>query len=274
MNKNLIRILALTALVGYEFNTNAGVVYYTIGGTADLQTFNVSFLNSSYNVYAGGIQISQPDTIPDPNNSSMPQSYVTVCTDFKGSLYIGSTYAYNAPANGFAGQLGIDPSWNNPALAIENAAYLFYHDGNPTLTGGITGNVQTMAALQLAVWMVLYDTTSSGNVVVNSSSEFNVTTANNGGGDTAAITEALGWISALNGQYGYTGSLLTPVSTLGNQGNPDNQLPQELMIAAGNQSQGAPVPEPSTMLAGALLLLPCGLGVIRILRNPRQTPVS
>lgn len=274
MKKGPMKYLALTAMFGCAFTANAGVVYYTIGGTADLQTFNVDFGGSAYNVYAGGIQVSQPDTASDPNNSGMPQSYVSVCTDFKGSLYIGSTYAYNAPANGFAGQLGIDPTWNNPTLAIQNAAYLFYnYGGNPTASTGITGSVEQMAALQLAVWIALYDTTSTGTVNMTAASEFYVNTSSNSGNDTAAITLALSYLNGLNGGYDYTGNLLTPVSSLGDQGNPDGQLPQELLMGGG-QPQGGPIPEPSTILAGAMLLLPCGLSVVRIFRKSREASTS
>jgi len=294
MNKNLIRFLALVVVpVGCVFNASAGYVDYTIAnaytgsstgdGYADLETFNVDFQGSADNgVLAGGIVINQPDTSAAPNNSSMPQNYVTVCTDFEGSLYLGSTYKYTASASPFSGLKGIDPSWNNAPLAIQNAAQLFYTYGNLTSAGIDSGNLnatgstlENMAALQLAVWMVLYDTTSTGNVVVNSSSEFYVT----GGQDSGAIAEASSWVATLNGNYNYTGSLLQPDPINSNQDNPDGQLPQELLMAAGNGGNGGgggggggggAVPEPATVFAGALLLLPFGASTIRILRKSRS----
>jgi len=54
-------------------------------------------------------------------------------------------------------------------------------------------------------------------------------------------------------------SLLVPDPTLGHQGNSDNEDPQELMYSS--------VPEPATILAGILLLLPLGASTIRNLRK-------
>jgi len=266
MKTKLARLLALfLVMAGGAFNAGASVdVYYKIGGTADVQTFNVTFNNSIpadyYNgsVLAGGIMISQTGTGYAVNNS-MPLNYVTVCTDFEGSLYVGSTYAYSTPSAPFTSQTGIDPTWNNPTLAIQNAAYLFYTYGQLT-SGGIGGTVENMAALQLAVWMSLYDTGNNGLVTVNAGSEFYVSASNNGGNDTTAIAQALTWVGALNAtNYDYTGNILKPDSTTASgpdQGNPDHQLPQELLIA---------VPEPATVFAGVLLLLPLGAGTIRFL---------
>jgi hypothetical protein len=287
-NINLIRLLALVlVLAGCGFNASATMNYvdYTVAnaqtgsgsGYADLEAFNVDFENSAYNgVLAGGIVINQPDTSADPNNPAMPQTYVTVCTDFEGSLYLGHTYKYSASASPFSGLKGIDPTWNYPSLAIQNAAKLFYTYGNLS-SGGIDGGnqnatgstLENMAALQLAVWMVLYDTGSNGKVLMNngqllSSDEFYISTAGNAGKDTGAITEALGWVATLNGNYDYAGYLLQPDPTNSAQGNPNGHVPQELLMA--NPS----VPEPATVFAGALLLLPLGASTIRTLRKYRN----
>jgi hypothetical protein len=300
MNKNLIRLLALmAALVGSVLNARAGYVYYTVAnaytgsglgdGYADLEAFNVDWNQHADNgVLAGGIVINQPDNSGHPNNSSMPQTYVTICTDFEGSLYLGSTYKYSASASPFSGLTGIDPSWNNAPLAIQNAAQLFYTYGNLS-SGGIGGGnlnatgsaLENMAALQLAVWMVLYDTGSNGKVLMNngqllSSDEFYMTVAGNGGASSAggeAVQEALNWVATLNGNYNYAGYLLQPNPINSNQGNPDGQLPQELLMAppgyTGNGGGGS-VPEPTTVFAGVLLLLPLGAGTIRAIRKSRS----
>ena len=244
--------------------TADAAVYYTVGGAQDLQSFNVSFNGAGSSVYAGGIQISQPNSGSYPDNNGMPQTYLTVSTDFGGGLSAGSTYEYNSPASFFAGQTGIDPVWNNGSLAIQNAAYLFYHYGNATAGGGISGPVQNLAALQLAVWMALYDTTAKGTIVVSGASEFYVNDASNVGNDTAAIDQALSWITGLTGGTSYSGSLLTPVSSLGSQGNLNGQPPQELLMASAAQPlDGTPVPEPSTIAAGAVLLVPLSASLIR-----------
>jgi hypothetical protein len=263
MHNKFVKLLAvLAAMYACVYNTSA-TVYYKIGGTSDLQSFNVKFDNTSYTVNAGGIQISQTGTGHSVNNT-MPLNYVTVCTDFLGSLYVGSTYSYDSPAVSFNGQTGIAPAWNNPALAIQNAAKIFYTYGQLSSTG-IGGTVQNMAAVQLAVWISLYDTTSTGQVVVNNASIFQISTSSNNGNDTAAITEALNWVATLNGSYNYAGYLLKP-DPLNSQGNKNGHDPQELLIA---------VPEPATIAAAILLLLPLGVGTIRMLRkSARQTPVS
>jgi hypothetical protein len=263
VNTNLIRSLALVAaIVGCAFNTSADV-YYKVGGTSDLEQFNILFNNKTYNnVYAGGEQISQTDTGHSVNNS-MPLNYVSVCVDFLGSLYVGSTYAYTAPAIPFAGQSGIDPNWNNPTKAIQNADQLFitYGDlGSGGMgTGGKSMTVQYMAALQLAVWMSLYDTGSNGKVTVNSSSDFYLSTSGNSSKDTGAITLAEQWVAGLTGNYNRVGSLLQPDPSLGAQGNRNGQDPQELLFCS--------VPEAATVLAGALLLLPLGVSTIRNFRK-------
>ncbi|HMD54297.1 MAG TPA: hypothetical protein VKJ65_07110, partial [Phycisphaerae bacterium] len=78
----------------------------------------------------------------------------------------------------------------------------------------------------------------------------------------------------LTGGYNNTGYLLQPDPLSGSgdtQGNPDGQLPQELLMGSSAlPGYSSPVPEPSTVLAGALLLLPLGASAIRILRKSKS----
>jgi hypothetical protein len=171
-------------------------------------------------------------------------------------LYLGSTYTYNSPA-AFGNDSGVAPKWgsdNAPGFttldqtsasyAIQNAAALF-NAHYAVLQGN---NVTLKAALQLAIWDVLYDTDANGNV---DGTRFSFSA----GSDANAVTQADAWLLGLNGQTHYTGELLTP-SPL-DQGNADGEPPQELLI------QGSCVPEPTTWVAGALLILPFGLSVLR-----------
>jgi len=86
MNLNFVRMLAVVAaMVACVFNASATLppadVSYTVGGTSDLQQFNIEFDNNAYNnVYAGGIQISQPSGSKD----ALPNNYISICTDFLG----------------------------------------------------------------------------------------------------------------------------------------------------------------------------------------------
>src|SRR5262249_58808637 len=123
-------------------------------------------------------------------DSSMPSSYVTVCTDIEGSLYLGQQYTYKTPVTGFFGQTGIDPSWGDGSndgsstKAIQNAAHLFYTYGQLT-ANGLGGSTEQKAALQLAVWAALYNTTASGAV---SGTRFTFS-----GADAPAIAAAQSW---------------------------------------------------------------------------------
>jgi hypothetical protein len=238
-------------------------VTYQIGNGGLESGFDVSITTGSQttvinNVLAGGILITE--TAESPGGPPMPGKYITVCTDIQGTLFLGNSYTYDTPPTPFSGQSGIKPTWGDgsndgsAAQAIQNAAYLFYTYGQ--LTGaGVGGTTEEKAALQLAVWEVLYNTTLGGQV---NGSRFGVT-----GGDSAAISLANTWITTLNalsdvGNFGYPGYLLYPSSLTanGNAGDP----PQELLIAT-------PVPEGPTVVAGALLLLPFAATVFKILRR-------
>ena len=250
-------------------NLATASVTYSIGN-GGLETFNVSIDGTAINgALAGGIAIQQVL----PANPSMPMDYTTVCTDIEGTLYLGSSYEYNTPATPFSGQTGVNPTWGaanapgnsintaNAAQAIQNAAYLFYNYVQLTGTG-LGGTTEEKAALQLAVWSALYDTTTLGTVT---GSRFQVS----GGSDAGAITLADSWLTALNtqadaGDFGYTGYLLYP-SVLNANEPATSEPPQELFIGV------AAVPEYSTVIAGALLLLPFGTSALRILRRDRAT---
>jgi hypothetical protein len=279
-----LRFAVMASVLLIAAQARAGLVDYTISnpyvgtgntssGYADLETFNVRIDQTTISgAFAGGIEISQ--NIAEEGGHAvqgLPTQYTTLCTDISGTLYLGYTYSYATPVTPFNNQAGVDPTWGadnastpphaiDPAsasAAIQNAAYVFYHYGGLT-AGGITGSTEQMAALQLAVWAALYDTTSSGNVEFNSTSRFWVS----GGSDPAAITEAASLLQGLDGSYSYKGFLLYPdPPNGGNNGIGQSDPPQELFIA---------VPEPSTIIAGALMLLPFGASTIRILRRNRE----
>lgn len=262
------------ATVDYQI-VNAGGAS-TESTYSDLQEVNIKIDgNTIDSAFTGGIQISETTK---PAVAGLPVSYTTVCTDINGTLYLGGTYSYATPPNTFGTLSGVDPTWgaaNGPGVkvnsvanatqAIQNAAYIFYNFGGLT-SKGITGTPDQMAGLQLAVWEALYDTTTSGQVVANEGTTQTSATARFqvlAGGDENAITDANAYLKQLNnqplvGKFGYSGALLVP-SPL-DQDNSDGEPPQELLI-------GAPVPEPSTLIAGALMLLPFGASTLRILRR-------
>jgi hypothetical protein len=287
--KRLIQTASL-ALAGFSMvcPAKAGVVKYTIGD-GGLEGFNVGMDGASYSgALAGGISITQN---PVANSSAAPQSYVTVCTDIGATLYLGTTYKYNTPTSSFSGLTGIDPTWGaanttanviangvnaaNAAQAIQNAAYIFNTFGNLTSTG-MSGSVSQLAAIQLAVWTALYDTTANGSISTGAGARFTFS-----GGDATAISDANTYIAAINasaaaGAFGIGGSLLVPTGApLDAQGNRDGQPPQELLLGASGFGPGPSevlpsVPEPATMFAGFLLLVPFGASIIRSLRSRKN----
>jgi hypothetical protein len=267
-SKRLTRTLAV-AVAGFVSAASASVTYQINPSEADLETFNVTIDGDTIgSALAGGIQITKE--VQTGSGTSLPSSYVTVCTDIQGTLYLGQSYVYNTPVTSFSGQTGVNPTWGavntpayvsgsgadaaNAAQAIQNAAHLFYTYGQLTSTG-IGGTPEQMAALQLAVWEALYDTTSGGNVVTTGG---RLTVS---GGDAAAVALANTWLSGLDGSYGLTGYLLYPSQKTGV--NADGEPPQELLIAM-------PVPEASTVIAGALLMLPFAASTFKILRKKRS----
>ncbi|MGA3265352.1 MAG: hypothetical protein ABSE16_00860 [Verrucomicrobiota bacterium] len=238
-----------------EASLNSSSSQYQISN-GGLEAFSVQIDSTTINnVLAGGIQI---------NNGSF--YYTTVCSDIEGTLNLGLSYGYVMQS--FNGQSGIAPTWGDgpadgsAAKAIQNAAYIFYTDGQLN-SAGISGSQTDEAALQLAVWAALYNTTANGSVTGN---RFTV----NGGSDLAAIALAGQWISEIPSSFtAYTGYLLSPTLNP----NPDSQAPQELLIA----DPPPPVPESPTVIAGALLLLPFAASTFRILYNRRRkgfTPIS
>jgi len=250
-SKRAIQTLAFALAVGCSISAASASVTYQVNN-GGLESFNVAIDGNPINgALAGGIQINKVS-----GDASMPSSYVTVCTDIEGTVYLGQQYTFNTPVTPFSGQSGLNPTWGDgsndgsAAEAIQNAAHLFCAYGNLTSTG-MSGTTTYMAALQLAVWAALYDTTVSGTVT---GTRFTVS-----GGDAVAIALASSWLLGLDGNYGLTGYLLYP--SQGREVNADGEPPQELLIVP------PAVPEPTTIIAGALLLLPFGGSTLRILRK-------
>jgi hypothetical protein len=172
------------------------------------------------------------------------QKINTVCTDISAVLYLGSSLDFIAVP--FEGQTGYNPNWGytagDGANAIQNAAWLFDKFKSAlTLDNTVTTD---KTALQLAVWEVLYDT---GNTYSITGGRFQAS------GTQAVMDRAAVMLSALPRQQNYVGYLLQPA----------NAANQEVFFGV------TPVPEPTTMIAGALLLLPFGASTLRFLRKNR-----
>jgi len=252
LEKKLCKVMCLALITTcMAIKANAAFANYTIGN-GGLETFTGSFdgaaIDGGAGFYAGGIQITG-------GGPGLPGSYTTVCTDLGGTIYLGNNYGYSAPTL-FSASTGLSPAWGySPAAApaaIENAAYIFYNNGN-VLNG--TDN-SAKAGLQLAVWEALYDTgnpNASLNVGTSAGSRFQITS-----GDSVAIADANSYLEGLTGNYNYQGYLLVPDPTI-----QYGLTAQELLIGAGDFS---PVPEPATygsFAAAGLLLVSLRSGLCR-----------
>ena len=233
---------------------------------------------------------------PDTNYvSGAGSSFDTVCTDVSGTLYLGGTYSYNAPS-AFAGNNGLAPTWGagnegvppgpvntaNAAAGIQAASFIFYNNQSILTESapkfGISGETVTddKAALQLAVWAALYDASAGQSALISlnaSGNRFSVTgtsseTWSGSWGSTSAgtpdaLTAAQDMLNSLYAQdqnlkNQYSGSLLVPNPLLQNGGYSTAAItPQEVFINV------TPVPEPTTLIAGGLLLLPFAASALR-----------
>ena len=113
------------------------------------------------------------------------------------------------------GQAGVKPTWGagngvalpgnymiNAGAAIQVAADIFFKH-NSVLT---TGTLSEKAALQLAVWEALYDTTFGSSILNLGAGRFTVNS-----GDAAAIAQANTWLGEVHTDN-YSGFLLIPDS--------------------------------------------------------------
>ena len=239
--KYLLRTLAL--VVGAGMASQATATLYTIGAPNTPGGFDLTY--NGVQVDGGNSLVGAISLTP-----SFGSPIVTVCTDIKGVVYLGSSY--NFVPSVFNGLTGYDPKWGgNPSTGINQAAYIYKTYGN-LLTAG---SASQAAAVQLAVWKVLYDN-GDANYDNFGAGMFTVT----GGGTTVstAIADAKTYVDAAAAQnQQYVGYLLQPTDS---NGNPTTAV-QEMLYNI------TPVPEPTTIIAGALLLLPFGFSTLRMMRR-------
>jgi hypothetical protein len=255
---SIVGLAAFALAVPWGVSQARASTTFTIGD-GGLETFNLTWDGTTENALAGGILLTRV-------SGSIP-TFTSVCADIGGTVYLGQNYTYS-DATVFNGQGGIRPSWGagnagilfdaswtgltagqqaDASAAINAAACLFYQHGSVLTTGTITER----AALQLAVWEALYDTTAGGTTYdLDNSANHGRFYVSSGDADARALAET--WLSEVTGAR-YVGDLLIP----------ENHTAQEMLY------QVTPVPEPTTLIAGALLLLPFGASTLRVLRNHR-----
>lgn len=247
-------VLTAIALTASALRVDAALVTYKTANTSSsdlLAIFNLNVDGVAMVDYVGGIKLEKVGGDP-----SMPDKYVSLCTDIRGVLKMGKSYIYDTVT--FDGQVGIDPAWGktksaaDAAQAIQNAAYLFSKYA-PATDANTSANKAAWAAIQLAVWEALYDSPgtfslTSGRFAVTGSGTVQaqaLALASTYLADLAQNTPALGT---------YSGYLLRPDPIFQNGATPQGLLFNPTL---------APVPEPSTIIAGLFLLIPLGVRAMR-----------
>jgi hypothetical protein len=266
--------LAALLLAGHLHAQNVNMTY---NGTYNADTGFNAYLNGSQiingNDLIGVYQFNINSISPDNLTISTP--FWTTCLSPAGNLNSGVADNYTLQTFAQA-QPGINPSaWVSPAgsplAGIQNANYLFSQQAGTFEAGGTLGGLYTgsssdqAAAMTLAMWTALFNSTSYGTAANGTSaagSGFFVDLS----GNANLLNDYNLNLSALQA-YGGTpyanGYVLTP--------SPDEfaDAGQAMILLGSTIPNGGfqPVPEPTTFLAGALLLLPFGATVLRIVRR-------
>lgn len=251
-NKGWIVTPLIACLLLFSIGNSRGAFVDYAAQNSGVGPFTVTWDGTTVNTVAGALRLDKVS-----GDAGMPNTILTVCLDIGGTLLLGRSYGYSA-STPFSGQSGINPLWGaanqggltssaDAMAAIQAAANLFYTHSSVLSSGTVTEK----SALQLAVWEALYDTTAGSTAYALGGGRFSINS-----GDAAAVTLASTWLSAVDPNALYAGYLLKP--------DPTQQygLPgQEVFYNV------SPVPEASTMIAGALLLLPLAASTVRILRK-------
>jgi hypothetical protein len=209
-------------------------------------------------VYAGAFNV----TIVNNTTGGASFNLLTFCTDIDVYWMANGQSSQAYKVMNFSTSTGVDPTWPAGTKAVQNAAWIYNTQFLPN--AGTMNNYQA-AAIQLAIWAALYDTEATG---VNAG-KLDSTTVTAGefqesGFNSQTVTDANNILSALqavagtSATSGYNEYWLAPVNGSG-------------QVAALSQGLIAPmpVPEPTTLIAGALLMLPFGASTLRFLRKNR-----
>ena len=269
---HLVTVVSAALALTWGLNqARASLTTFTIDN-GGLESFNLNWDGNPENgALAGGILLTHV-------SGSIP-TLSSVCTDIGGTVYLGQSYIYSEPTV-FNNQDGIRPSWGagnqgipldtpwasltagqkaNASAAINAAADVFYHHQDVLMTGSIIER----AALQLAVWEALYDTTAGSTAYSLAAGRFSVSS-----GDATARSTAADWLSKVNASAEYAGYLLIP-SPESQHGLNAQEMLYNVTPVPEPTSNVTPVPEPTTLVAGALLLVPFGVSTLKFVRKNR-----
>jgi hypothetical protein len=202
-----------------------------------LDNDNLLQTRTTGSIYAGAFSMS--GTV---NGNAVDQFY-SFCTDINSAFVNPQNYQLIFPVTD--GGNVAPPSWVKPdGFAMASWLYAKYL---PDFSPAWLGTDLNAAGLQLALWELLYDSApgsvanGQGNVYATAGNATAIAAAN------SFVAEALA-----NGKTFASGTWLDP------QGD-------------GQGFLYYPVPEPSTVIAGLLLLAPMGFGVTRVIRSHKPT---
>lgn len=266
MKKRSIQSLALTSvlLLGTSLTAEAATTAdLTIGDDTSRAGYGFAGTLPGGSLQGSGLYGIYSFTTANAG-AGIPGSFWSTCLspagEYANGNYTELTYAQANPGinpNQWASSGGLD-------YGIQNAQYLWREYGNVIVT---SGTADQGAGLAMAMYEALYDSTGYG-VIGSPNANFKVTTwvGNSQHWYNTYIAEMLGAGEAskvlANWADGYVLVPTTDVTWTGN--NPTIKgAGQEFIL------NFTAVPEPTTMIAGALLLLPFGASTLRILRKNR-----
>jgi hypothetical protein len=261
----------------------ANTTYSEDGFTATLSTGGVGQIIASDDLIGlYGFSVNSVTPGSPLGSLSLGSTFYSTCISPLGVLDNAPT-PYNYQVTTFASASpGTYPSaWVSPAGApnagIQNADYIFSLLA-PTLYGGHliagqSGSAQDQAAaLAMTMYASLYNSTGYGAAgsPLSPSSAFSITADAYGSTETNAIDNDikadltdLGGLASVNPANLPAGYVLVPTPA-----DEEGPAGQSMLLGVGVPG-GYPVPEPSTVIAGASLLVPLGASTLRILRKNR-----
>jgi len=268
MKKRSIQSLVLTSallLVASLTAKAATTADLTIGDDTTFAEYGFAGTLPGGSLQGNGLYGIYSFSTANASSTGIPGSFWSTCLspagEYANGNYTELTYAQANP--------GINPNqWagGSQNFGILNAQYLWREYGPGILNSG-TAKADQGAGLAMAMYEALYDSTGYG-VIGSPNANFKVSTWVGGSqswyntyiagmlgtGEASAVqaNKADGYVLVPTADVTWNGS--TPTVTGGGQ---------EFIL------NFTPVPEPTTMIAGALLLLPFGASTLRFLRRNR-----
>jgi len=231
--------------------------------TQDQVSGNIGYVqygsDSAIHCYAGAFALTVNDT-----TSGTTYTIGSFCTDVSVTWKNSDTYT----AQTLSSATGVSPKWSQSPQSIENASWIY----NTFYVGQSTTAAQD-AGIQLAIWMVLYDTIANGTVSysysggVLSGTGYGSDNFKAWGYSSTAMSDAVSYLSALNtaiANHTYTTNSdlwLKPT---------DGKSQGLIYCPPASTNNVAPVPEPTTVISGVLLALPLGVSAFRIFRKKKD----